>query len=205
MIIASLLFYMFSIVTISSAVAVIFARNPVNSVLCLILTFFSTAGIFLLAGAEFIAMVLIIVYVGAVAVLFLFIVMMLNINIAKSKEAFLKYAYLAIPIVLILLGDFYILFESSIKANISGIMIDSPIDKSITNTHAIGNILYTKYGFNVQIAGLILLVAMISSISLTLRSRINVKKQDLSKQLDRNKDNSIEIIRYIKGEKSNAN
>lgn len=205
MIIASFLFYIFSTITVISAISVIFAKNPVNSVLCLILTFFTTAGIFLLSGAEFIAMVLIIVYVGAIAVLFLFIVMMLNINTAKTKEAFLKYSYIAVPIILILFVDFYILFKSSFNTNLSNIIVDQPIDKSITNTHAIGKILYTDYGFNLQIAGLVLLVAMISSITLTLRSRSNTKKQNLSKQLERNRENSIEIIRYSKEEQNNVN
>ncbi|RYE12201.1 MAG: NADH-quinone oxidoreductase subunit J [Rickettsiales bacterium] len=188
-----LLFYIFSIIVISSSIFVVIVRNPVHSILCLILTFFSSAGLFLLIGAEFISMVLVIVYVGAVAVLFLFVVMMLNVNFDKLKNDIKKYNIVIVPIIFILIIDFYLIFEKSI------IKLDTKQFKNqyvkINNTDMIGEILYTKYAIPLQIAGLILLVAMISSIVLTLRSRIGVKKQDRKAQLDRNKSNSIDMIK----------
>ncbi|MFN7039346.1 MAG: NADH-quinone oxidoreductase subunit J [Alphaproteobacteria bacterium] len=205
MIIATCLFYLFSILAIIGALTVISVKNPVHSVLALILTFFSSAGLFLLMGAEFIAMVLIIVYVGAVAVLFLFVVMMLNINLAKMKENYIKYLPFAFPIILVLITDFYLLFKTATFQSFSYIKPTIPISASVTNTHAIGKVLYTNYIYPFQISGLILLVAMISSIVLTLRRREGIKKQNIYRQLDRNKENSMEVVKVdikILGEKN---
>ena len=196
MLIAGLLFYVFSFVIVLSGLAVILVRNPVHSVLLLILCFFSAAGIFMLLGAEFIAMVTIIVYVGAVAVLFLFVVMMLNINFVKLKEGFSQYLPLCIMIALILLIDLYVVIDSSVNKTdliLAKAASAIPDYKTTTNTHAIGSILYTDYFFPFQIAGFILLVAMIGAITLTIQTKKNVKKQNVTEQTMRDPKDCIEL------------
>ena len=189
-------FILFSTVTILSSLAVISSRNPVHSVLFLILAFVNSAGIFVLAGAEFLAMILLIVYVGAVAVLFLFVVMMLNVGLDEIKIQAKKYLISGGLVGGILLLE--LIFSFSNLDNIykrSDALFD---DEDITNTHAIGKVLYTDYFFMFQISGCILLVAMIGAIVLTLRKREGVRRQNISEQLKRNKENSIEIIRVEK-------
>ena len=192
MILYSLTFYLFSSIAVLSALMVISAKNPVHSVLFLILSFVNAAGLFVLLGAEFLAMILVVVYVGAVAVLFLFVVMMLDINFIKLREGFLQYlpfgALLGIVLV-IELGILYLTDTSSnIKSSLSS--LESSINE-LENTKMIGQILYTKYFYLFQICGIILLVAMIGSITLTLREKEGVKKQNINEQ--NNLDSSIAI------------
>jgi len=175
-------FYFFSAILIASAVMVIAARNPVHSVLFLILTFFNAAGLFVLMGAEFLAMILIVVYVGAVAVLFLFVVMMLDIDFAELKRGSLQYLPFGVLIGVILVaelvmaGSVWVMKPAIVAAKASA------TPAGLTNTVALGRILYTDYVYYFQIAGLVLLVAMIGAIVLTLRSRPGVRRQVISVQ-----------------------
>tara|TARA_B100000676_G_C18048189_1_gene829365 strand:- start:1550 stop:2164 length:615 start_codon:yes stop_codon:yes gene_type:complete len=200
-IIQTLAFYLFSSVTVFAAVMVISSKNPVHSVLFLILAFFNSAGLFVLLGAEFLAMILVVVYVGAVAVLFMFVVMMLDINIAELKHGFLQYLPLGGVVGLILLlelilslGGFIISSQSQ-----SSIAAPRPNINEVTNTEAIGNLIYTNYIYFFQAAGLILLVAMIGAIVLTHRSRENVRKQNISDQINRRPQDTIEIKKVTTG------
>src|SRR3954464_7067577 len=198
MLLQAIAFYLFSAVLIASAVMVIAGRNPVYSVLFLILAFFNAAALFLLIGAEFIAMILVIVYVGAVAVLFLFVVMMLDINMAKLKEGFLDYLPIGAMIGVAMLAE--ILFglgvwgsgaSDTVQAfNRAGIQ---PV--TIDNTRAIGQVLYTQYFYLFQVAGLVLLVAMIGAIVLTLRTRPGVRRQRISEQLYRPKGDAVTVVK----------
>ncbi len=188
--IQAIFFYIFSFIILSSAVMVISSRNPVHSVLFLILAFFNSAGLFVMLGAEFLAMMLIIVYVGAVAVLFLFVVMMLNINISEMKEGFQKYLPIGLLVGIILLAEIFFVISGD------GIQRDLNINvQTIPNTHLIGSVLYTDYIYLFQLSGLILLVAMIGAITLTLRERIGVKKQIVNAQTDRKISDVIEVIK----------
>lgn len=195
MIIQTLAFYAFAAVTVAAGVMVISARNPVHSVLFLILAFFNAAGLFVLMGAEFIAMILVIVYVGAVAVLFLFVVMMLDINFAELRQGFLQYLPIGGLVGLVLLAELVLIFGSWAVAPEFGDRVGSPTPllSETTNTHAIGQILYTDYVFLFQAAGLILLVAMVGAIVLTLRSREGVKRQRIGAQIARTREESVEI------------
>ena len=187
----SLFFFLFSTITVLSSIAVISSRNPVHSVFFLILAFVNSAGIFVLAGAEFLAMILLIVYVGAVAVLFLFVVMMLNIGVDEIKTQAKKYMFSGFLVAFILLLELIFSFS-----NLDIIYQKTNSDVSqLSNTHEIGKILYTDYFLPFQIAGCILLVAMLGAIILTLRSREGVLRQDVSKQVSRKKEDSIEIIK----------
>ena len=186
--ITALIFYMFAAVLIGSGVMVIASRNPVHSVLFLILAFFNAAGLFLLLGAEFLAMVLVVVYVGAVAVLFLFVVMMLDINTLELREGFLQYLPTGGVIGLLLLVELVALFGGWGFAPDVEALVQSPTAAAsahLTNTEALGNLLYTKYIYLFQISGLILLVAMVGTILLTLRRRPGVLRQSAAKQFER--------------------
>jgi NADH-quinone oxidoreductase subunit J len=187
--IALIAFYLFATVMIASAIAVIFARNPVHSVLWLILAFFNAAGLFLLAGAEFIAMLLVIVYVGAVAVLFLFVVMMLDIDFAKLRSGFTRNLPFGLILALALLAEIVIAI-SAWRAGpaLSGARLP---DSNQSNIVALGELLYSRYLFPFEIAGLILLVAMIGAIVLTHRSRGGVRGQDASKQIRRRPEDAV--------------
>ncbi len=187
MIVQGLMFYLFASVAVAAGVMVISARNPVHSVLFLILAFFNAAGLFLLAGAEFLALILVIVYVGAVAVLFLFVVMMLDINFAELRQGFLNYLPIGSVIGLILLVELVLVFGGWAIAPGAPAAGAAPIPAldAVTNTHALGLLFYTRYVYLFQIAGLILLVAMIGSIVLTLRRRKGVRKQDIAAQIAR--------------------
>ena len=195
MIIQSLCFYLFSFVTVAAAVMVISARNPVHSVLFLILAFFNAAGLFVLLGAEFIAMILVVVYVGAVAVLFLFVVMMLDISFSELRQGFLQYLPIGAVVGIVLLAELLMIVGSWVfsPANSSFKLNPIPDLTKVTNTEAIGRILYTDYIYLFQGAGMILLVAMVGAIVLTLRSRPGVKKQSISEQINRPTKDSIEI------------
>ena len=187
-------FYTFAIISVISSFMVIFAKNPVHSVLFLILTFFNATGLFVLMGAEFLAMLLLIVYVGAVAVLFLFVVMMLNIDFNSLRTGMIKNAPLGLLIGTILLGEMIFSFIGMKYgvANKPGNELFIVLGEE-ENTRALGNVLYTKYIYLFQCAGLILLVAMIGAIVLTHRKRDNVKQQDAVKQVLRNREDAIEV------------
>ena len=192
MIIYTLSFYLFSSVTVLSALMVISAKNPVHSVLFLILSFVNAAGLFVLLGAEFLAMILVVVYVGAVAVLFLFVVMMLDINFIKLREGFLQYLPFGALLGIVLIAELGILFLTKNFSSMN--LVDYTEIPEITdseNTKLLGSVLYTKYFFLFQISGLILLVAMIGSITLTLRKRGKSKKQNVSFQNNINSKESI--------------
>ena len=197
MILQALAFYVFAAVTVASAAMVVVSRNPVYSVLFLILAFFNTAALFLLIGAEFIAMILVIVYVGAVAVLFLFVVMMLDINLAEIREGFLRYMPVGVMIGVVLLAE--ILLGLGVLG--SGSTTMAALNKggaqvlAVDNTRAIGRVLYTQYFYLFQVAGLVLLVAMIGAIVLTLRSRPGVRRQRISDQLYRTKEETITVVK----------
>ena len=183
MIIYTLSFYMFSSVAVLSALMVISAKNPVHSVLFLILSFVNAAGLFVLLSAEFLAMILIVVYVGAVAVLFLFVVMMLDINFIKLREGFLQYLPFGALLGIVLIVELGLLFLTKRFSQINLVEYSQFPQLSTTeNTKLLGSVLYTKYFFLFQLSGLILLVAMIGSITLTLRQRGKSKKQIISNQ-----------------------
>jgi NADH-quinone oxidoreductase subunit J len=201
MIIQGLAFYMFAAVAIASAVMVISARNPVHSVLFLILAFFNAAGLFVLIGAEFIAMILVVVYVGAVAVLFLFVVMMLDISFTELRQGFLQYLPIGALVGIVLLAELLTVLNGwLISPNVqSARTAPTPPVEQITNTDAIGRILYTDYIYLFQGAGMVLLIAMIGAIVLTLRSREGVKKQRISEQLARRREDTLEIKKVQPG------
>ena len=196
--IALIAFYLFATITIASAVAVIFARNPVHSVLWLILAFFNAAGLMLLVGAEFIALLLVIVYVGAVAVLFLFVVMMLNIDFSTLRSGFTANLPFGIIIALVLLAEM-VLAVSAWKAG-PGISGAAPPEAATPNIRALGELLYSRYLFPFEIAGLILLVALIGAIVLTHRSRGGVRGQTAGKQIRRRPEDAVKIAKPAVGE-----
>src|SRR5215203_3012111 len=191
----AIFFYLFSAVTVGSAFMVIASRNPVHSVLFLILAFVNASGLFMLAGAEFLAMLLIVVYVGAVAVLFLFVVMMLDVDFAELREGFLQYLPIGALIGVIFLMELLLVVgtwavdPSFIQAPTAAVTVGEPL----TNSQAIGRVLYTQYFYFFQAAGLILLVAMIGAIVLTLRERLGVKRQDISQQVRRTQETAVEV------------
>jgi NADH-quinone oxidoreductase subunit J len=195
MIVQALFFYIFAGICVASAVMVISARNPVHSVLFLILAFVNAAGLFVLLGAEFLAMILIVVYVGAVAVLFLFVVMMLDVDFAELKQGALQYLPIGILtggiflVELLFVVFFWVLGPGTQQA------ITSPIPPlaQISNTEAIGLVLYTRYVYYFEVAGLILLVAMVGAIVLTLQHRVRVRRQNISEQVARTPATAIEI------------
>ena len=188
--IESLFFYIFAGVTCLAGLMVISSRNPVHSVLFLILAFFNSAGLFVLLGAEFLAMLLVVVYVGAVAVLFLFVVMMLDINFAELREGFQRYMPLGLGVGGILLAEILFVFfnREEMPENVN-------LVSEVSNTRALGRVLYTDYIYLFQVAGLILLVAMIGAITLTLRRRENVRKQSISTQNDRTREETIQVVK----------
>jgi NADH-quinone oxidoreductase subunit J len=195
MILATIMFYIFAALTVLSALMVISAKNPVKSVLFLIFAFFNSAGLFVLLGAEFIAMLMVIVYVGAVAVLFLFVIMMLNINYEKMKEGFIHYLPLGIFMAGILLVELYAIIEYSTQGYRKAMQDILPQTASTlsTNTESIGAVLYTDYLYLFQIAGLICLGAMIGDIVLTHRERKGVKRQNIQQQLARDPSKTVEL------------
>jgi NADH-quinone oxidoreductase subunit J len=200
MMIAALFFYLFSALAIASAVMVISSRNPVHSVLYLILCFFNTAGLFVLIGAEFLAMILVIVYVGAVAVLFLFVVMMLDVDFVELRQGMLNYLPVGATIGLIVLVELALVVgASSIDPN-STKAIASPTPAGISNTEALGQILYTQYIYYFQAAGLVLLVAMIGAIVLTLRHKQGIKRQVVADQVARSPATAVEIRKVKPGQ-----
>ena len=201
MIVQALSFYMFSFVAVAAGVLVIVSRNPVHSVLFLILAFFNSAGLFVLMGAEFLAMVLVIVYVGAVAVLFLFVVMMLDINFVELRRGVLQYLPIGALVGLLLLTELLVVLGGWVVLPQAASVAAAPIPPldQVTNTQALGRILYTDYFYLFQSAGLILLVVMIGAIVLTLRRRPGVRRQKIADQLDRKAGDAIEIVKVTIG------
>ena len=190
---AALFFYLFSAVTVGSAFMVIAARNPVHSVLFLILAFVNAAGLFLLLGAEFLAMILVVVYVGAVAVLFLFVVMMLDVDFADLKQGFLQYLPLG---GLIAVGVFIELFLVVAFWSFAPDQVKPAAPSAgISNTAALGRVLYTQYVYFFQAAGMILFTAMVGAITLTLRHKPGVKRQDIAQQVARTRDTAIDVLK----------
>ena len=198
MIVQAIMFYVFAALAVASGVLVVSSRNPVHSVLFLIAAFFNAAGLFVLIGAEFLAMILVIVYVGAVAVLFLFVVMMLDIDFAQLRSGFVRYFPIGALVGFILLAELVLVIGSWVVAP----GVPSPAAAGgvrLTNTRALGDILYTRYLFAFQAAGLILLVAMIGAIVLTLRRRADVRRQSISAQLARTRAQSVEVVKVPVG------
>jgi len=193
----ALSFYAFAGVAIASAVMVISARNPVHSVLFLILAFFNAAGRFVLLGAEFLAMILVIVYVGAVAVLFLFVVMMLDINFVALRQGFLQYLPIGLIIGITLFFELLLVLSVWALAPDTAAAVSAPMPPvaQVTNTAALGALLYTRYIYAFQAAGLILLVAMIGAIVLTLRAREGVRRQKIASQVARPREAAVEVVK----------
>jgi len=199
MIFQSIAFYLFSAVMLGAAFMVIASRNPVHSVLFLILAFFNAAGLFVLLGAEFLAMILVVVYVGAVAVLFLFVVMMLDIDFAELKRGALQYLPIGGMVGLAMATEL-ILFVALHWAVAPGAVLASATPANVSNTAALGRILYTDYIYYFQIAGLVLLVAMIGAIVLTLRHRPGVRRQSISVQNARTPAMAMDLVDAKPGE-----
>jgi NADH-quinone oxidoreductase subunit J len=193
-------FYVFSIIAVASALMVIASRNPVHSVLFLILTFVNAAGLFMLAGAEFLALILIVVYVGAVAVLFLFVTMMLDVDFAEMRSGLLQYAPVGIVVGVIILLELLLVagsFALSPEVTATSVV---PIDASVENTRALGQLIYTRYVFLFQAAGGVLLVAMMGAIVLTLRHKTGVKRQDIFRQSNRTRAEATELVKVKSGQ-----
>jgi NADH-quinone oxidoreductase subunit J len=202
MILPALFFYLFAGVCVASAFMVIAARNPVHSVLYLILCFVNAAGLFVLMGAEFLAMILIVVYVGAVAVLFLFVVMMLDVDFAELRQGFLNYLPVGALVGIVFLVELLLVVAAWAIAPGIPQQITAPIPPAdvYSNTEALGLVLYTRYVYFFQVAGMVLLVAMIGAIVLTLRHKPGVKRQDIAEQVARTPATAIELKQVRPGQ-----
>src|SRR5271169_1276019 len=202
MIIHAIFFYLFAGMTVASAVMVISSKNPVHSVLFLILAFVNAAGLFVLLGAEFLAMILIVVYVGAVAVLFLFVVMMLDVDFTELRQGFLNYLPVGALIGAVLLAELLVVVGAWVIGPDVAKAITSPIPPpgDINNTQALGLVLYTRYVYFFQAAGVILLVAMIGAIVLTLQHKPNVRRQNIAAQVARGRNSAIEVVKVKSGQ-----
>ena len=200
MTLALFFFYVFSIIAVASALMVIASRNPVHSVLFLILCFVNAAGLFMLAGAEFLALILIVVYVGAVAVLFLFVTMMLDVDFASLRQGMLQYAPVGVVVGVILLLELLLVGGSFVMApQVSGASV-VPIDHAVDNTRALGQVIYTRYVFLFQGAGAVLLVAMVGAIVLTLQHKASVKRQNIARQTQRTRAEATELVKVKSGQ-----
>ncbi|MDO8877241.1 MAG: NADH-quinone oxidoreductase subunit J [Pseudolabrys sp.] len=203
--IAALFFYLFAGILVASAFMVIASKNPVHSVLYLILAFVNASGLFVMMGAEFLAMILVVVYVGAVAVLFLFVVMMLDVDFAELKQGVLQYLPVGILIGGIFLAELLLVVGSWVIGPGVPMAITAPIPTGIPNTEAIGLVLYTRYVFFFQISGMILLVAMIGAIVLTLRHKDRVKRQSILVQNARTPEMSMHVVKVRQGQGLGSN
>lgn len=192
-------FYLFATLTIAAGALTILARNPVHSVLWLIVAFFNAAGLMVLAGAEFIAMLLVIVYVGAVAVLFLFVVMMLDVDFAELRAGFIKNAPVGLLVGGVVLAELVALLAARGIGPVASTLVAQPIPQDLSNTEALGRILYTKYIYFFQGAGLVLLVAMIGAIVLTLRHKEGVKRQSIADQVARGPATAVKMVKVASG------
>jgi NADH-quinone oxidoreductase subunit J len=201
MIVQAIVFYVFAAITVGAAVMVISARNPVHSVLFLILSFFNAAALFILMGAEFLGMILVVVYLGAVAVLFLFVVMMLDINVTELRQGFLQYLPIGGLIGLILLVELLMILGSWVFSPEAQTIANAPIPpaEQVHNTKALGQVMYTKYIYLFQAAGLVLLVAMVGAIVLTLRHGKDVRRQSIREQNWRPREQSVELKKISSG------
>lgn len=197
--VASAFFYLFAGIAVASALMVISSRNPVHAVLFLILTFVNAAGLFVLMGAEFLAMILIVVYVGAVAVLFLFVVMMLDVDFAELRQGFLQYLPVGALVGLTILVELALVVGGWASSSDAAQRAVSPAPGGVGNTHALGQILYTDYILFFQLSGLILLVAMIGAIVLTLRHKV-VRRQNIAAQNARSRANSLRVRKVSSGQ-----
>ncbi|HUJ97310.1 MAG TPA: NADH-quinone oxidoreductase subunit J [Stellaceae bacterium] len=197
MIVQAICFWLFAAVTVGAGGLVILARNPVHSVLFLILAFFNSAGLFVLLGAEFLAMILVIVYVGAVAVLFLFVVMMLDINFVELRQGFQRYLPIGAMIGFVLFLELFLVFGAWVVAPHVATTMAAPMPPpaTVSNTAALGALLYTRYVYAFQAAGVVLLIAMIGAIVLTLRSREGVRRQRILQQIGRRREDSVEVVK----------
>ncbi|HMK70063.1 MAG TPA: NADH-quinone oxidoreductase subunit J [Xanthobacteraceae bacterium] len=202
MIITAMFFYLLAGVCIASAIMVVTARNPVHSVLFLILAFVNAAGLFILLGAEFLAMILIVVYVGAVAVLFLFVVMMLDVDFAELRQGFLNYLPVGVVVGAILLAELLFIVGAWVIAPGVPKAIAAPIPpiSDVSNTQALGLVLYTRYVYFFEAAGVILLVAMIGAIVMTLHHKPHVRRQNIGDQVARRRANVIDVVKVKSGE-----
>lgn len=198
-ILPTLVFYLFALVTVFSALMVITSKNSVHSVLFLILAFFNCAGLFVLIGAEYIAMTLVIVYVGAVAVLFLFVVMMLNVNFEELREGFQKYLGMGLMVAGVLLAELVMVIYWALQKPVMKSAPEHAVEPTVSNTQNIGNLLYTDYVYPFQMAGIILLVAMIGAIVLTHRARPGVRRQKIARQLARTKEQAVSVVQVETG------
>ncbi|MBX2834161.1 MAG: NADH-quinone oxidoreductase subunit J [Micavibrio sp.] len=199
MIVQALAFYLFAGILVVSALMVITARNPVHSVLFLILGFFNSAGLFVLLGAEFVAMIMVIVYVGAVAVLFLFVVMMLDISFADLRKGAMQYVPVGLLIAIVLLVELGMVYGSWVISPEAMERVAAQASAEIGNTESIGRVIYTQFFLPFQIAGLILFVAMIGAIVLTHRTRPGVRKQSVAEQHRRKVEDAMEIRKVTSG------
>ncbi len=200
MILQAIFFYIFSIVTVASAFMVISSRNPVYSVLFLILAFFNAAGLFLLLGAEFLAMILVVVYVGAVAVLFLFVVMMLDVDFVELRQGVLQYLPIGSLVGLILFVELVMVLGGAVIDPGAISKVPTPTPDGISNTAALGQVLYTKYVYYFEAASMVLLVAMIGAIVLTMRHKAGVRRQDISTQVARTPETAMAVVKVKSGE-----
>jgi NADH-quinone oxidoreductase subunit J len=200
MILHALFFYLFAGVCVASAFMVIAARNPVHSVLYLILAFVNASGLFVMMGAEFLAMILIVVYVGAVAVLFLFVVMMLDVDFAELRQGFLHYLPVGALVGILFLAELLLVVGAWVIGPTVPQSISAPIPTTMTNTEALGRVLYTQYVYYFQAAGVVLLVAMVGAIVLTLRHKPNIKRQNIAAQVARTKETAIEVRQVPPGQ-----
>lgn len=202
MVLTGFFFYLFAAITIASAFLVISARNPVHSVFFLILAFFNAAGLFMLVGAEFLALLLVVVYVGAVAVLFLFVVMMLDVDFVELRQGFLQYLPVGALIAVILVLELIMVLGATVLDADMALVTGMPMPplEEISNIEAIGRVLYTEYVYFFQAAGLVLLVAMVGAIVLTLRHREGVKRQDITVQNARTPDAAIKVVKVKSGQ-----
>ncbi len=198
---ASFMFYVFSAIAIACAAMVVTSRNPVHSVLFLILAFFNAAGLFVLLGAEFLAMILVVVYVGAVAVLFLFVVMMLDVNFADLRKGASRYVWIGAAVGVVLAAEITLLVGSWVASDAAMGLTSAAVPTAVDahNTKAIGNLLYTDYVLLFQGAGMVLLVAMVGAIVLTLRQRDGVKKQRIDRQVEVTAKDDVEIVKVESG------
>ncbi len=200
MILTAIFFYIFAAITVASAFMVISSRNPVYSVLFLILAFFNAAGLFVLLGAEFLAMILVVVYVGAVAVLFLFVVMMLDVDFVELRQGVLQYLPVGAAIGALLLVELVMVLGATVIDPGTLAKVPSPTPANVLNATALGQVLYTKYVYFFEAAGMVLLVAMIGAIVLTMRHKVGVKRQDIAVQVARGPATSIAVVKVKSGE-----
>jgi NADH-quinone oxidoreductase subunit J len=202
MIINAIFFYLFAGITVASAVMVVTAKNPVHSVLFLILAFVNAAGLFVLLGAEFLAMILIVVYVGAVAVLFLFVVMMLDVDFAELRQGFLSYLPVGALVGAVLLAELLVVVGGWAIGPEVAQAVTAPIPpaSAINNTQALGLVLYTRYVYFFQAAGVILLVSMIGAIVMTLQHKPSVRRQNIAAQVARGRASAIEVVKVKSGQ-----